>query len=363
VAEAGQGATDIAGAEAERVQAIAMAAVRQAIKGADGALRVVESSKYYSIAAATATAAGLATWGAVPAVFSMTSDALAVAAASAAGVAVQLWSLVKLEVLRDVQQTLSLLFSAIASSAIESSKAFFGNVSNLVALDLNFVIPAIPPSAMYAIFGVLGLALFLCFLVVSCVAGCYQPDEIREGAEAKTWDKLGKEKPWLPATIKYTIIAALSLYLPVARSVVQILACDASMAQSMYSLGLTQGNKICTRAGPDTYRCDCSKWPSYGGFQALAWALIFGFVIFLPVYCVILIRRNIPVGSRDDPNKRYDDEGNLVAYTDAQYLEDLRTDPRQTTNPFLFLYSDYERNSSYYKYVRVRRGGGGWGYG
>ena len=44
--------------------------------------------------------------------------------------------------------------------------------------------------------------------------------------------------------------------------------------------------------------------------------LILLFTIGFPAYCIWLIKNNKPYGSPEDPGKCYDEEGNLVDYTD-----------------------------------------------
>ena len=64
----------------------------------------------------------------------------------------------------------------------------------------------------------------------------------------------------------------------------------------------------------------------------------------------MLIEQNKPVGSLEDPTQVYDDDGNMVEYTDAMYRRDLRGED-QVKNPFLWLYKDYERKQAQYKVV------------
>lgn len=50
----------------------------------------------------------------------------------------------------------------------------------------------------------------------------------------------------------------------------------------------------------------------------------------------------------EDPDHRYDDDGERVEYTDAMYARDL-LEPAQTGNPYYFLYKDFERSHSAFK--------------
>jgi hypothetical protein len=41
----------------------------------------------------------------------------------------------------------------------------------------------------------------------------------------------------------------------------------------------------------------------------------------------------------------------LVDFTDEMYEDDLRTDPRQLSSPYSFIYADYERKWAFYKVI------------
>src|SRR3546814_923967 len=53
-------------------------------------------------------------------------------------------------------------------------------------------------------------------------------------------------------------------------------------------------------------------------------------------------------GSPENPDKRYDHQGNLVDYTDEMYRRDLDREEQQAC-PYVFLYEDYKRTRSYYE--------------
>ena len=70
-----------------------------------------------------------------------------------------------------------------------------------------------------------------------------------------------------------------------------------------------------------------------------------------PIQCYFLIEANKPVGSLEDADHRYNDDGDLVEYTDANPVRDL-LEPEQKKNPYYFLYKDYERSHSAFKVHR-----------
>jgi hypothetical protein len=137
-----------------------------------------------------ATGASLVDFVAPADMYSETRAKLAYALASAAGAAVSLFSFVKIEVLRDFFQLLSLFIANVATSAMKDAKIVFGNVASIISLDWAFVIPAISPGIIYAL--ILGVALILICVYVWAMlqTRSLQMDEIREGKEVKTWDAL-----------------------------------------------------------------------------------------------------------------------------------------------------------------------------
>ena len=85
-------------------------------------------------------------------------------------------------------------------------------------------------------------------------------------------------------------------------------------------------------------------WVTFGG----SFIILFLITIAVPIQTYMIIAKNKPVGSLEDPTHRFDDDGNLVEYTDAMYRLDLLTD-EQKINPFQWLYKDYERDHAHYK--------------
>lgn len=100
--------------------------------------------------------------------------------------------------------------------------------------------------------------------------------------------------------------------------------------------------------GP-SYQCNCKAWTGYGACMWIAGIVFAFFSIGFPVGALMLIKRNTPRGSTEDPNYRYNDDGERVPYTDDLYRRDLETDPRQLANPYVSLYEGFERKGRYYK--------------
>jgi len=110
--------------------------------------------------------------------------------------------------------------------------------------------------------------------------------------------------------IRYIFTAAFSLYLPVSRSIFEVLVCDSTMGKALNSLGASVQCTIDT-SKPELSQvsCDCSTWSLYI-FVAIVCG-VFGviFTLGLPYRTYQLIQRNKPVGSRENPDKRYDETG------------------------------------------------------
>lgn len=156
----------------------------------------------------------------------------------------------------------------------------------------------------------------------------------RQGHEVSTWAERAKRQKKRTWFLKFFLTACLSVYLPLSRTVFQILMCEETLRGFMRdTIGLP----------------DCKSWDKYlflqvgeGGKELelelelrLIWLLCLGcgqigagaillvFTLGVPVQCFLLIRKNKPIGSREDPTKRYNDHGELTEYTTAMYNEDL----------------------------------------
>ena len=106
---------------------------------------------------------------------------------------------------------------------------------------------------------------------------------------------------------------------------------------------------------PIVYECDCGAWDTYTAFQGIA-VIMALYTIFLPIFIWWLITNNAPVGSDEDPNMRFDpdgagEEGKMVPYTDKQYQQDLKEDPRYSNSPYVSLIDGIERGHMHYKVI------------
>ncbi len=226
----GNALKDVTGDVAKNISNLATQSVTFVASHKGEAAALAAAGFSYLHAGANAAKA-MVPWNEIQDIYTASRGEIAVAAAAMAGAARQVVDWVKFDVIRDFFQTVSLFFAAIASTAIAQAKTVWGNISNVVSINLNFVVPAIPPYVIYAILGAIGVVMMIIFVWFAFKAIKETADEIREGNEAKTWDKKKKEEKNFVLFMKYTLIALMSAYLPVSRVCVQILACETSMAK------------------------------------------------------------------------------------------------------------------------------------
>ena len=150
---------------------------------------------------------------------------------------------------------------------------------------------------------------------------------------------------------KYLFMAVVTLYLPLSQFAVETLYCWVLFPSDItgyYEMEDDDG-------GTNEMELQCLNSPGEEFEPMLLWATRIGSILIcivitiaIPIQTYLLIARNKPVGSLEDPTHRYNDEGDFVEYTDAMYQIDLKSD-EQAQNPFLWLYKDYERSHAHYK--------------
>ena len=284
-------------------------------------------------------ALGGVTWEALDDAYTMgadeVADALQVLAGAGAGCLACL-DLLDLEILRDAFQTVGLFFSTIGSAAFGGIAKFFGNLGNIVAVDLSYVADSINPETMLILLLVVsGLTMVVggCFLRNAFKLLPSGADEVEQGAEAINFEQLAADNPKTMKYTKYALTMLGFVYLPVSKISVQVLRCDYRDPAMLKMLG----------AG---YPCDG------GGVKFAAVLGLLLVTIAVPIAFAQLVNKAKPRGSLKDPTKCYDEDGlHLVEFSDKMYLKRMKTDPAQVHSPFLFLYAGFERKWSGYKSV------------
>ena len=77
------------------------------------------------------------------------------------------------------------------------------------------------------------------------------------------------------------------------------------------------------------------------------------FVLPLPPFLYILIQRNKPQGSPENPDVTYDVDGEMVPFDDKIYTRLVTSDPNQISCPYRSLYDGFERKWSAYKIFQM----------
>jgi len=309
-----------------------------------------------------ASIAGQINWqGAAKSSYSMISTVAVAAAAAAAGVVAKCncVDILKLEIFVTAYQSIALFFTTISSQALENAKVVWGNLSTIISFEWGYTF-SFNPIYVYVLIAVLALLVVGAFIWMVCKACSNVPDQMVDGHESKTWEDIKSESSYTVMAIQYILVAAMGIYLPVARVCIQIFICDGSMAKVIQDQlgGAGAGDLSCTvveNTDPPVFDCDCGAWDGYTAFQGLA-VLLAIYMIFLPIFIWYLITNNAPVGSDEDPNKRFDPDGNgeegtMIEYTDQQYQADLKEDPRYSSSPYVGLIDGIERGHMHYKVI------------
>lgn len=236
----------------------------------------------------------------------------------------------KAEVIRDFYQIISLYLTRAGKSMVRMLSWFTG-IAALISVDFNVAFPEIPDEVYYIVGLALAvLALVLAVYVVRQASSMGEQDRRRDGHEFESWKERAEKEANKVRMIKYGFLALTSVYLPLTH--VSLLAL------------------ICKLAPHLAFEEECPSIVREGelslviAFVAVLCLLIV--TIGLPYFTHKTIEKNKPVGSLEDPEHRYNAEGDLVEYNDQMYAEDL---VRMKHNPYLFLFKDYERDYATYK--------------
>ncbi|CAD7927441.1 unnamed protein product [Amoebophrya sp. A25] len=245
--------------------------------------------------------------------------------------------LLKLEIFRDVFQALGVffarLFAGVSGGLTATGTAIWGFIGNLIAIDWGEIIPVkvliIVAIVALVIVAIILVGFFIWFLYIAITE---QTDALREGHEAENWVQKQKEQQGKVWKMGMVLTAALSIYLPLARTSFEILYCDVA-----YKWFLADNLK------EDILLCDSGLMVGIAVFFLLI------FVIPLPILAFWLVSKNKPQGSPENPDVTYDEDGFEVPFTDKLYHERVMTDPDQLACPYRSLYLGFERKWAFYK--------------
>ena len=333
---AGQAADALeAAANSNEAQAAADMAAKGASAAAVGASSVVAAAPGIAVDTAEILGDG---FGAVEDVYSMSIDEASEGIKAASGLlqagCVALIPLIRVEILRDFLQMMSVVFSTCFSQAVGAAYAtyaFFGSLCNIVAVNFGSIanseeaeVVGIVVIVIVALICMLG---YIWMIFLSDIAHMTS-DTIRDGAEARSFSEMAKEKSQTVWLVTQILTASLSIYLPVNTVVWQIFLCD-------------QSNVL-------VHAVD-KKCEGNAGLFALALMLFLTVVLTLPAFCYICVERFKPTGSPRNPEITYDQDGMEVPFDDKVYNELVEHDINQQLQPFRMLYRGFERKASSYK--------------
>ncbi len=344
-AQGGAAAANAAGQAADAANAAAnsdeaKAAADMAAKGASAAAKGASAAAAAApgIAADTAKIVGEG-FGVVEDVYSMSVDEASekmkiVSGLLQAGCAA-LIPLIRVEILRDFMQMMSVVFSTCfrgAKGAAFATYAFFGSLCNIVAINFG----AIAGSKEAEIFGIVIVVVialmclggYVWMIYFSGILQMAMENKVRDGAEARSFSEMAKEKSQTVWLVTQVLTGSLSIYLPVNTLVWQIFLCDQSSAL------VHAVDKKCT---------------GNSNLQGLATMLLLTVVLTFPVFCYFCVERFKPKGSPRNPEITYDQDGMEVPFDDKVYNELVENDIDQQLQPFRMLYRGFERKASSYK--------------
>ncbi len=288
-------------------------------------------------------------FGAIEDAYAMSADEAKELLNSAAGLAGAGWAgihaLLRLEIIRDFGQIVGSVFSSVYRGAEGAMKAvvdFFGSLFAFVTLNLTAFSES--KEAAYAgiiiaiILAILAAAAYIWMISFSGVLkmATATSDQLRGGKEVKSFREQAKEMKENLYYVEKIITLCLSIYLPIATYVCQVIFCD--MNSSIVEFSLISDN---------VQTCVDSKSLTYLSY--VCWLLFLVFLLPLPIFLGICINETKPRGLIEDPDKIYNADGMMVDFDDKVYNDIVENDVTQKLNPFRSLYRGFENNFALYK--------------
>lgn len=246
--------------------------------------------------------------------------------AAAGGLAKGLFDLLKFEIFRDFFQVISLFFTGLKEQFKGTSfDEFYGNVSGLFAICWSCWLNDNAVALTHALFVIkFWITMTTSFYFLNKFR-TYAPNAVASGLEMKTWAQRTTTDKMVA---KYSALILTSMYLPVARDIIQVFTCDTEFVPQF------QPDSKCTDG-------------IMGLYIVMAVIELLGFILPIPICMFRIVQTNKPRVSL------YDAEGKLrqgdKAYTDDDYRRDLEKD----ISPYKTLYDGYERKWSYYKVITM----------
>ncbi|KAE9325254.1 hypothetical protein PF008_g16915 [Phytophthora fragariae] len=168
--------------------------------------------------------------------------------------------------------------------------------------------------------------------------------EMRHGHEATTWAALAVRQATRVKMFTYVITACLTVYLPLTRLCLDVIAASAAPTMSYEDAHYGATDLVIARMKN-----------SSGWWLALVMAVVVlvSFTCTLPYFFYTEIKKNQPTGSHENANMTHNLDGEKVEFTDKVYARLVAKDPSQLRCPNRSLYAGFGQHSSHYKIVQL----------
>ncbi|EEY62879.1 uncharacterized protein PITG_15312 [Phytophthora infestans T30-4] len=272
--------------------------------------------------------------------------------------------LLRVEIARDFFQTVGLFFNALYKSVLEFFeehkiasglnnflKVLRGAYDVMAVNVLALIEKTSQNRALMADFAVGALLAAIGVVYVSFLWFVFsgrhlhrRADEVRQGHEAITWAALAKKQKMRVKLFTYVITACLTVYLPLTRLCLDVIAAAISSLTATDSETTSASDLILSRFKDD------KAWPV---IVVAAIVLLLTFTIPLPWLLVRAIEENRPTGSLENPLVTHDLDGEIVPFDDEVYARLVARDPSQLRCPYRSLYAGFEQKWRYYKVLQL----------
>ncbi|KAG6617439.1 white protein [Phytophthora cinnamomi] len=268
--------------------------------------------------------------------------------------------LLRVEIARDFFQTAGLFFAGLFVPVIAylSDADIGSNMRNILwgfsrfydvfAVDVSaFLQVPTTASNVFVVFLIMGILLVWLSYLWFLKTGRHMHSrvvEVRHGHEATTWAALAMRQATRVKMFTYVITACLTVYLPLTRLCLDVLAASAAPAMDYEDAHYGATDLVIARMKN-----------SSGWWLAVVVAIVVlvTFTITLPYTFYTAIKRNQPTGSHENANMTHNLDGEKVEFTDKVYARLVAKDPSQLRCPYRSLYAGFGQRSSHYKVVQL----------
>jgi hypothetical protein len=273
--------------------------------------------------------------------------------------------LLRVEIARDFFQTVGLFFTGLyvsvldfferhrVASALNTFLSGLRGAYDVMAVNvLALVEEASQNQALVADIAVAALLAAIGVVYVSFLWFAFsgrhlhrRADEVRQGHEAVTWAALATKRKMRVKLFTYVITACLTVYLPLTRLCLDVVAAAALTRSSEDDNNATSASDLVL----SRFRDNAAR----PAIVVAAVVLLLTFTIPLPWLLVRAIAENRPTGSLENPLVTHDLDGEVVPFDDKVYARLVTRDPSQLRCPYRSLYAGFEQRWSYYKVLQL----------